>query len=680
MLPPEDKALYQDFQSAKRQFETTSRYAHHGGRFPLTGVGDVNTYALFSELFLTLTRPNGRAGIIVPTGIIIDDSTKRFFRHVVEKQRFVKLLDFENRSKIFLGIDSRIKFSLLTLSGEDNHVTGIEMAFFLQKEEHMNDMERYCSLTQNDFSLFNPNTRTSPIFRTRHDMEIVRKMYQRAGVLIREGVGEEPDENPWGVTLQSMFHMANDSYLFRTRAQLEEDGWVLLDGNEFVRGEGERYLPLYEAKLFHQYDHRFATFDGRTSEDIKNGKAGKISDADKSDPTSTAFPRYWVPEEEVAKKLDIIGESGSVGGQTDRRTDGQTDRRTDGQTDRRTDGQTDRRTDGQTDRRTDGQTDRRTDGQTDRRTDGQTDRRTDGQTDRADTTPQFGSSRERPTAEQLSAHSSQYQDWGTRLPLSNSRVEHGTPVDYGCYQRKDHNWDPDSLGRAGPPRSYRSCSEWLLPCRKITGPTNERTTIVTVTARVGMSDTAPLLHTQNAKATALLVANMNSIVLDFAARTSVGGTGLVFFMIKQLPILPPSTFEEKSNTGLIYADMIIPRVLELVYTSHALQGFAKDLDFDGPPFIWDEDHRHCLRCELDGIFAHMYGLDRSDLEWILNAPEPSASFPTLKKNEEETHGEYRTERLVLKAFDLLEEGKDPSLSERTSDKKEGHLDNPEADL
>ena len=41
--------------------------AEEGGRFPLTGRGDVNTYALFAELFSTCLR-RGRAGVIVPTG------------------------------------------------------------------------------------------------------------------------------------------------------------------------------------------------------------------------------------------------------------------------------------------------------------------------------------------------------------------------------------------------------------------------------------------------------------------------------------------------------------------------------------------------------------------------------------------------------------------------------------
>ena len=92
-------------------------------------------------------------------------------------------------------------------------------------------------------------------------------MYRRAGVFWKESRGSEPDVNPWAVKFSTMFHMSNDSGLFRTREQLVGEGWQL-EGNIFVRGD-KRYLPLYEAKLFHQYDHRFATFHGVEEEALR---------------------------------------------------------------------------------------------------------------------------------------------------------------------------------------------------------------------------------------------------------------------------------------------------------------------------------------------------------------------------------------------------------------------------
>ncbi len=59
----------------------------------------------------------------------------------------------------------------------------------------------------------------------------------------------------------------------------------------------------------------------------------------------------------------------------------------------------------------------------------------------------------------------------------------------------------------------------------------------------------------------------------------------------------------------------------------------------------------------------MYRLDRGELEWILDAPPPSASFPTLKANEIKRYGEYRTKRYVLAAYERLARGESPDLDE-----------------
>ena len=204
---------------------------------------------------------------------------------------------------------------------------------------------------------------------------------------------------------------------------------------------------------------------------------------------------------------------------------------------------------------------------------------------------------------------------------------------------------------------------WLQVLRGITNSTNERTVLATNLDEGGVGNSAPFVEFENARAiaSALVLANMNSLPLDWAARLSVGGVNMNFFIIKQLPVLPPESYLEASICGQKYVELVVPRVLELSYTSVDLAGFANDLGYDGPPFDWDEERRHRLKSELDAIFAHMYALERSDLAWILDAEYPSASFPSLKENELQRFGEYRTERLVLEAYDLIRRGKLPDL-------------------
>ena len=305
--PPAERALFAAFQAAKRDAEATSQWIRAGGRFPLTGVGDVNTYAVFAETFLQLLHPRGRAGLIAPSGIASDYSTQAFFNEIAGKGRLVSLYDFENREKVFPGIDSRIKFCLLTLTGAALPCSSPEFACFLYRVEHLREDERRFALSAEDIALFNPNTRTCPVFRARKDMEIARKMYRRAGVFWRDAKNGEPEANPWGVKFSAMFHMSNDSGLFHTREQLEQEGWRLR-GNVFVRG-AERCLPLYEAKLFHQYDHRFATFEGASAADLGKGNARPMTDKEKADPEAVVIPRYWVSEDEVLERLDKRGEA-----------------------------------------------------------------------------------------------------------------------------------------------------------------------------------------------------------------------------------------------------------------------------------------------------------------------------------------------------------------------------------
>lgn len=151
-------------------------------------------------------------------------------------------------------------------------------------------------------------------------------------------------------------------------------------------------------------------------------------------------------------------------------------------------------------------------------------------------------------------------------------------------------------------------------------------------------------------------ANLCSVVLDFVARHKVGGTHLNYFVFKQSPLLPPSAY---SPADLAF---IVPRVLELTYTSHSMAPFARDLGYGGPPFVWNEDRRALLRADLDAWYARAYRLTRNDLRYILDPADvrgpdyPSETFRVLKTNEIRRFGEYRTAKLVLQAWDRMEIG------------------------
>jgi len=301
-LPESNPALWKAFASAKRMSEGESHFMRASGRYPLNAVGDLNTYQIFAGLFRELLSNNGRAGVIVPTGIATDDTNKQFFADLTEKKALVSFYDFENREGIFPDVHRSYKFCLLTMGGPNAAPEGTDFAFFLTNTAQINEPDRHFKLSAEDIALLNPNTRTCPIFRSKRDAEITKTIYRRIPVLIDESKGEAG--NPWGAKFSTMFHMANDSNLFRTRKQLEADGWEL-KGNIFKR-DGEKYLPLYEAKMTQPYDHRAADVIISATAVVRQGQPDSLSDDEHQDPNRLPLPRYWVHDAEVEDQIGSL--------------------------------------------------------------------------------------------------------------------------------------------------------------------------------------------------------------------------------------------------------------------------------------------------------------------------------------------------------------------------------------
>jgi hypothetical protein len=508
-----DRALFEAFTEAKHEAEATSEFVRvpgeDGGRFALTGRGDVNTYALFAELFANLAK--GRAGVILPTGIATDSTTSTFFTKLVSSKRLVSLFSFYEIRLVFTATDDRNSFCLLTL-GETDKLP--RFAFSILQTSDTEDERRVFELSAEQIVEINPNTKTAPIFRSRADAELTAKIYRNVPILINDNKANEG--NPWDIAFMTMFHGSNDSGIFMNYAQLASTG-VAYDGNSW-RLNGRKFLPLYEAKMIHQFDHRWAGYE--TSSD----EAGDDPSGDKSNPNWEPLPRYWLDQSDVDARLEI--------------------------------------------------------------------------------------------------------------------------------------------------RSWKM--EWLMGWRDITNATAANSVIATALPRIASNHKLPLFFCKGREKTQhVLLANLNSLVLDYTAKQKIAGTNLTYFYLKQFPILPPSFYTAPRLA------FITPRVLELTYTSHSLAPFARDLGHDGPPFAWDEERRALLRADLDAFYARAYGLTRDELRYILDPADvkgpdyPSETFRVLKEKEVRQHGEYRTQRLVLEAWDRMEtEGTFAGLG----------LGQPEADL
>jgi hypothetical protein len=209
---------------------------------------------------------------------------------------------------------------------------------------------------------------------------------------------------------------------------------------------------------------------------------------------------------------------------------------------------------------------------------------------------------------------------------------------------------------------------WLLGWRKITNTTNSRTIIASAFPAVGSTDSLYLVRTGvSADLSVCLMAQWLSLVADYVCRNKLGGTNLSYGYFNQLPVVGPDGFKD---ADLMF---LVPRILELIYTANDMVGFYDDVilcnaAYDsrvsserGKPYKFDVDRRLFLKCELDAYIAHMWGLTRDELRFVLDPKEimganyPSETFRGLRDAEIKQFGEYRTQRLVLEAWDRIVE-------------------------
>lgn len=287
----------QRYRSARRQVKSTLHFAGRSDGFPacaeglaVKGVNTLQVDHLFVELFTGLIKPEGRIGAIVPTSIATGAGAQELFATLTRERSLASLYDFENLKQLFPGVDARQRFSLLSLHGPKAPAPVADFAFFLHEPVDLDDAHRAFELTAEEISLLNPNTGSLPLFRSSRDADLTLDVYRRVPVLWEQGLR---DTNPWAVRFKNLYNMTDDSGLFRTRAELEKEGWELR-GNVFER-DGKMMSPLYEAKMAHHFDHRWNGF-------TPAGVARQPDQSEKEDHGYGPLPRYWVPEDDGASE------------------------------------------------------------------------------------------------------------------------------------------------------------------------------------------------------------------------------------------------------------------------------------------------------------------------------------------------------------------------------------------
>jgi hypothetical protein len=199
--------------------------------------------------------------------------------------------------------------------------------------------------------------------------------------------------------------------------------------------------------------------------------------------------------------------------------------------------------------------------------------------------------------------------------------------------------------------------EWLCAWRAPVHdrPVLDRIAVAVFLPRAAAADSLPLMLPRVVPPfAAALIAAQSSLVFEYVARQKIDGPVVRATHWKQLPVPTPDMLEP-------HLPFIVPRVLELVYTSSDMGPFARDLDDCGEdPFAWDPDRRASLRAELDAFFFRVYGIDgRDDAEYIIDtllggAPNEGGA-DGLERAEPQGDDDRPGRKLVLAAYDRMTE-------------------------
>jgi len=301
-LPDEDPVLWGKWVQALRESEATTHLIKRSGRSPLSSRGNINSYTLFLELSTDARSPRGRTGMIVPSGIATDETTKLFFQQLMESRSLVSLYDFENRAGLFPAVDSRMKFCLLTLTGPSRPAAeGAQFVFFAHRVEDLREMDRRFSLTAVDLALLNPETRTCLTFRSQREACVTKQIYSALPTL----AADEGAASGWNCQSKQMLNITHDSDGFRDAAALGRMRGRFLPTGDFIDCEGHKWLRLYEGKMAGLYDHRQASVAYRSDVSYRTTRLDETSLQQHCDPSFSVRPQFWVAEARVRQLVPV---------------------------------------------------------------------------------------------------------------------------------------------------------------------------------------------------------------------------------------------------------------------------------------------------------------------------------------------------------------------------------------
>jgi hypothetical protein len=278
-LQATDPTAFTAYERAKRGVAGSGHFLRNSGAYPLTGSRRLNLYSLFGESAERRRNTDGFVGMVLPSGIVTDENSVGFFEALVERGTLRSVYELNNKGFFpDAGSGHVNRFALFVLGPKSGPMRFLFRGSSLAE---LADPDRVVQLEKADFRLLNPNVPTCPVLLSARDARVLRELYRTANVLLREGV---PDGNPWGLATVSAFNMSDDSDLFRKH------------------GQRESLLPLYEAKMFSLFDHRFGDYAALTPGE-ESHILPRPDESQHADPGFSVASRHWISEAAVRERM-----------------------------------------------------------------------------------------------------------------------------------------------------------------------------------------------------------------------------------------------------------------------------------------------------------------------------------------------------------------------------------------
>lgn len=278
-----------------RSIKCSDNFIKKSCRYPLTGSGKLNLYAIFAETFNTIINGNGFYALIAPTGLVTDFECKEFFQQLVKTDGLNAIYEFINEKRIFEAVAPPQRFCVLAAGKKKNR----DILISIGNREIETIIDNSISINKSQIEKLNPNTLTLPLFVSKNDLQINIRIYQENKILVSD-VGD----NDFDISINRMINPTDDSDLFKTKEELVADGFNI---NELIApNEASIYYPVYEAKQVHQFNHRYNSYEGIEAEKRFGTKTNTFQPTSflLENPNYEVEPRYWISNSDLKSFIE----------------------------------------------------------------------------------------------------------------------------------------------------------------------------------------------------------------------------------------------------------------------------------------------------------------------------------------------------------------------------------------